>query len=224
MPQLLAPVILFDLDGTLTDSAQGILASFEYALAKVDWPAPSREVLDDVVGPPMRDTLSGLGMRGAELEDALADYFERYDAKGWAENTVFDGIPSLLSDLREAGARLAVATSKSERFAVRILEHFDLAGHFEFIGAASEDGARRRKADVIAHTLDALALDPGADGLDGTVVMIGDRVHDVSGAKANGIPAIAVEWGYGDPVEHEGARWTAPDVDALRLLLLRGTN
>lgn len=210
-------MVLFDLDGTLTDSAPGILASFRHALASVGHPEPGRDVLDHVVGPPMRDTLSRLGLSGGALDAALAGYFDRYDAGGWAENEVFDGIPGLLADLGAAGVRLAVATSKSERFAHRILDHFDLSRHFEFVGAASNDGARRRKADVVAHTLDALGLPVAADA-----VMVGDRVHDVEGAAAHGIDTVAVEWGYGGAEEHAGARWAVGDVAALRVLLLDG--
>lgn len=218
VPTLVAPVLFFDLDGTLTDSAPGILASFQHALSTVGREPAPQAVLDHVVGPPMRDTMAGLGLAGNELETALAGYFDRYDTRGWSQNEVYGGIPELLTDLRAAGGRLAVATSKSERFAVRILEHFGLAGHFEFIGAASDDGARRRKADVIAHTLAALDLEPGRT----QVVMIGDRVHDVTGAAAHGIESVAVEWGYGTADEHAQARWVVSDVNALRALLFGG--
>lgn len=214
MPPLLAPVVLFDLDGTLTDSAPGILASLSRALAAVGRDLPGHDVLDTVVGPPMRVNLARLGLAGEELETALAAYFAAYEAGGWADNEVFPGIAELLADLVGHGARLAVATSKAQRFADRILGHFDLARHFEFVGAASDDGARLAKADVVAHTLGALGT---ADA-----VMVGDRVHDVDGAAAHGLDTVAVGWGYGSAAEHAGARWRVGAVGELRALLVGG--
>jgi phosphoglycolate phosphatase len=135
------------------------------------------------------------------------------------ENTVYDGIPALLADLKASGYSLIVATSKPEPFAVRILEHFDLARYFDRICGASLDEKRSTKSDVIAYTLATCGIDPT------DAIMIGDRHHDVNGAHENGIPAIAVLYGYGDRAEHEaaGAEHIVESVADLRSLLLRST-
>ena len=220
-----ATVVLFDLDGTLTDSAPGIHAGFRHALATVDAPAPTEEQLSMVVGPPLIDTLRGMGLTEDAAQRALAAYFERYDERGWAENTAFDGIESVLTRLQERGVRLGVATSKSERFAVRILNHFGLSRYFEFIGGASNDGTRRAKSDVIAHALANLGVDPveSADGGTPGVIMIGDRDHDVHGAGRFGIPTVYVEWGYGIDGESADAAFTASNMEELATVLEQNT-
>ncbi|QCQ91581.1 HAD-IA family hydrolase [Rhodococcus sp. SGAir0479] len=216
----LAPVLLFDLDGTLTDSALGIHNGFRHALAAVGAPAPTAEVLGTVIGPPLMDSMRAMGLDEAATAAALAAYFERYDAVGWAENEVYDGIDAMLALAHDTGARLAVATSKTETFAIRILEHFGLADYFEVIGGASPDGARRAKADVIEHVLGGLGI-PAVAGGTADVVMIGDREHDVHGAARWGIPTVFVEWGYGTTAEAQGARWSAPTVPHLGRILTR---
>lgn len=214
-----APVMLFDLDGTLTDSAPGILNGFRHALATIGEPEPSEAVLAGVVGPPMVDTFRGLGIDEARIAQATAAYFDRYDAGGgWAENSVYDGIADVVASLAADGTRLSIATSKFEGYAVRILEHFDLAQHFEFIGGASKDLGRRAKADVIAHTLRNLDIEPVPGGTEG-VVLVGDREHDVHGAAQWGIPTIYAGWGYGLVGESDGARWIADSVSDLARLL-----
>ncbi|MDV7355085.1 HAD-IA family hydrolase [Rhodococcus sp. NPDC019627] len=215
---LSAPIVLFDLDGTLTDSAPGIHGGFRHALATIGQPEPTPEMLDNVIGPPMIDTFRSLGLDEADVQRALTAYFDRYDSVGWAENSVFDGIADVLAGARDSGRRLAVATSKSERFAVRILEHFELAHYFEFIGGASNDGQRRAKADVIAHSLQALGVS-ATEGATSDVLMIGDRDHDVLGAARWGIPAVFVEWGYGSPAEASGAHRSARTVTELGKML-----
>lgn len=216
-----ATVVLFDLDGTLTDSAPGILAGFRHALAAVDGPEPTEEQLALVIGPPLIDTFGAMGLPDDVAQKALAAYFERYDAKGWAENTVFEGIEPVLAELKSRGVRLGVATSKSERFAHRILDHFGLAEYFEFIGGASNDGTRRAKPDVIAHSLRNLgitATEASAGGTQG-VLMVGDRDHDVHGAARFGIPAIYVDWGYGIAGENDDAAFTVTTMDELAKVL-----
>ena len=189
-------VVLFDLDGTITDSASGIRAGFKRALAAIDQPEPDEELLDKVVGPPMIDTFRSMGIAEPDVRKAIATYIDYYDAEGWADNAVFEGIEQVLADARDSGRRLAVATSKAEPFAIRILEHFGLDGYFEFIGGASLDGRRRAKSDVIAHTLRAMGTTASQAGTP-DVLMIGDREHDVRGAAHWGIPCVFVEWGYG---------------------------
>ncbi|QBJ98504.1 HAD family hydrolase [Rhodococcus sp. ABRD24] len=213
--------MLFDLDGTLTDSAPGIHNGFRHALAAVRGPEPTPEMLATVIGPPLMDSMRGMGLGDEATAAALTAYFERYDAIGWSENAVYEGIESMLTSARGTGARLAVATSKTEKFAVRILEHFGLAGYFEVIGGASSDGRRRAKADVIEHVLGGLGL-PAAPGGTSGVVMIGDREHDVHGAAHWGIPTVFVEWGYGTPEEARGAQWSAPTVSHLEQILVGG--
>lgn len=186
--------MIFDLDGTLTDSADGIVASFRHALGEVgaDLPGPDDDagLARRVVGPPMHHTLTSMGL-GDLADAAFAAYRADYTNRGWAINRVFEGIPELLTDLRAAGVRLAVATSKNEPMAVRILEHFGLDHHFEVIAGASPDGTRAAKSDVVAHALAQLGPLPH------DVLMIGDRSHDVEGAAEHGIDTVVVEWGYG---------------------------
>lgn len=196
-PQL----VIFDLDGTLTDSAQGIVASFRHALAAVGAEVPDGDLAGRIVGPPMIDTLTEMGL-GARAEEAMAAYRAEYTSRGWSMNTMYDGIADLLADLRSAGVRLAVATSKSEPAALRILDHFGIARHFDVIAGASPDGSRAAKADVLGHALAQLGPLPER------VVMVGDRAHDVEGAAAHGIDTVVVEWGYG------AADFTGPDACA----------
>ena len=184
-------LVIFDLDGTLTDSARGIVSSFRHALTEVGEPVPDHpDLAGMVVGPPMHHTLSRLGL-GEKTDAAIAAYRADYTTRGWELNEVFDEIPELLSDLRRAGVRLAVATSKAEPTARKILAHFGLDGHFEVIGGASLDGVRASKVDVLTHVL--AQLDPRPEH----VLMVGDRCHDVEGAAHHGIDTVVVEWGYG---------------------------
>ncbi len=187
-PQL----VIFDLDGTLTDSAEGIVASFRHALGAVGAEVPDGDLAGRIVGPPMHHTCGAMGL-GEHADDAIAAYRADYTSRGWAMNSLFDGIPQLLADLRAAGVRLAVATSKAEPTARRILAHFGLDEHFEVIAGASVDGVRASKADVLAHAL--AQLEP----LPERVLMVGDRAHDVEGAAEHGIDTVVVGWGYGGP-------------------------
>nr|WP_305091769.1 HAD hydrolase-like protein [Prescottella sp. R16] len=216
----LAPVLLFDLDGTLTDSALGIHNGFRHALSTIGRPEPTAAMLATVIGPPLIESMHAMGLDERDTAAALAAYFERYDAVGWSENAVYDGVEEALIAAQASGARLAVATSKTETFAIRILEHFGLAGYFETIGGASPDGSRRAKADVIGHVLGGLGLTAVPGGTP-DVVMIGDREHDVHGAAHWGIPTVFVEWGYGSPAEAAGARWTAASTAELTRVLAR---
>jgi len=185
-PQL----VIFDLDGTLTDSAEGIVASFRHALTTIGAETPGGDLAGRVVGPPMHHTLASMGL-GDRADEAIAAYRADYTSRGWAMNSVFDGVPTLLADLRAAGVRMAVATSKVESTARRILDHFGLAHHFEVIAGASADGTRATKADVLAHALSQLHPLPER------LLMVGDRAHDVEGAAEHGIDTVVVGWGYG---------------------------
>lgn len=183
-------LVIFDLDGTLTDSADGIVSSFRHALGEIGAPIPDGDLAGRIVGPPMHLTLTAMGL-GGRADEAIAAYRADYTSRGWAMNSVFDGVPALLADLRAAGVRLAVATSKAEPTARKIIEHFGLDEHFEVIAGASPDGVRSSKADVVAHAI--AQLEP----LPLHVLMVGDRAHDVEGAAAHGIDTVIVEWGYG---------------------------
>jgi HAD superfamily hydrolase (TIGR01549 family) len=183
-------LVIFDLDGTLTDSAQGVVASFLYALSHVGASVPDGDLAARIVGPPMDETLQAMEL-GELAEDAIAAYRADYGARGWAMNALFDGIEPLLADLRAVGVRLAVATSKQEPTARRILAHFGLDEHFEVIAGASLDGSRKTKVEVLAHALEQLQPLPER------VLMVGDRSHDVHGAAAHGIDTVVVGWGYG---------------------------
>ena len=184
-----AQLVIFDLDGTLTDSAEGIVASFLHALAQIGAPVPDGDLAAQIVGPPMDDTFRS--MAGEHAEDAITAFRAEYGARGWAMNALFDGIEPLLADLRAAGVRLAVATSKLEPTARRILAHFELDQYFDVIAGASPDGSRKTKEEVLAHALAQLQPLPAR------VLMVGDRSHDVDGAAAHGIDAVVVGWGYG---------------------------
>ncbi|CAA0131708.1 putative protein [Mycolicibacterium vanbaalenii] len=183
-------LVIFDLDGTLTDSAEGIVASFRHALQTVGAAVPDGDLVSRIVGPPMHHTLREMGL-GEQADAAIAAYRADYISRGWSMNRPFTGIPALLADLQSAGVRLAVATSKAEPTAQRILAHFGLDTCFEVIAGASVDGSRASKADVLAHALAQLAPVPDR------VVMVGDRSHDVEGAAVHGIGTIVVGWGYG---------------------------
>lgn len=210
--------IFFDLDGTLTDSGPGILNSVRYALQRLGCPVPGPEVLNRFIGPPLLDsfrTYCGLGEEAARRGTQY--YREYFRDKGIFENSVYEGIPALLADLRAAGKTVAVATSKPEEFARRILEHFGLIGYFDYVAGATMDETRLTKSAVLAYALEAMGITDKAD-----VVMVGDREHDVLGAQAVGLDCIGVLYGYGDRAEHEaaGATAIADDVAALRAMLL----
>jgi len=185
-PQL----VIFDLDGTLTDSAEGVVASFRHALATIGAEIPEGDLAGRVVGPPMHHTLAAMGL-GDRADEAITAYRDDYTSRGWAMNSVFDGVAALLADLRAAGVRLAVATSKVEPTARRILDHFGLTDHFDVIAGANVDGTRATKTDVLSRALSQLQPLPER------VVMVGDRIHDVEGAAEHGIGTLVVGWGYG---------------------------
>ena len=211
-------VYLFDLDGTLTEPGEGITNSVMYALDKFGIHETDREALYRFIGPPLLDSIIQFyGMPQAQAEQAVAAYREYFSVKGLFENRVYDGVPALLQSLRDQGKTLAVATSKPEVFTLRILDKFDLSKYFHFVGAASLDSSRSQKTDVIRHTLH-LCGNPAPD----TVVMIGDRKHDILGAAQNGIQSVGVLYGYGDRPELEtaGADAIAQSVEQLRSILL----
>jgi len=192
--------VLFDLDGTLTDSYQGIANSVAHALAALSLPPLAAATLRTFVGPPLRDSFGGLGLDAKQCDDALRHYRDYFRERGIFENRVYDGIPGALAALRGRGLQLAVATSKPRPFAVRILDHFDLDQYFTHVAGAALDGSTSRKADVIAEALTALAPHDTS-----AVLMVGDRAQDVTGAAEHGIRCLGVRWGYAEQGELEAA-------------------
>ena len=184
---------LFDLDGTLTDPGIGITNSVMYALEKYGIHIEDRTELYSFIGPPLGESFRRqFGFSEEQARRAVEYYREYFRPKGIFENVVYEGIPELLQRLRENRVTVALATSKPYEFAVRILEHFDLARYFDFVGGATMDGRISRKTDVIAHLLEEFGNVDKA-----SVLMIGDRAQDIEGAKANGLHSAGVLWGYG---------------------------
>lgn len=185
--------LLFDLDGTLTDSRPGIIKSIQHALAENGLPVPAAEDLLWCIGPPILESFRKLvGPDSPELfEPTVLKYRERYGAVGLFENAVYPGIEAALIELNRLGHTLHVATSKAEIYAGPIIEHFELLPYFVSVNGSELDGTRANKAELIAHILERqeIALTDA--------IMIGDREHDMIGARKNGIPAIGVLWGYG---------------------------
>ncbi len=211
------PIVLFDLDGTITDSAPGVVGSFRAALEQHGVPVPGGDLTTRLVGPPMAVTMASLGL-GPALERTLLDaYMAHYDAHGMHQATVFPGMAALLDDLSARPLRLAVTTSKQEPTARRVLEEKGLAHRFEVIAGAQ--GPRHAKADVVADALRRLGVSPGPGGP--AIVLAGDRSHDVHGAARHGIPAAFVRWGYGTDAEAEGAAWVVDSPGALGRTLRR---
>jgi len=205
--------ILFDLDGTLTDPGIGITNSVMHALKKWGIEVTDRASLYRFIGPPLQDSfMQYYGFSAEDAEKSVAYYREYFREKGLYENEVYPGVEKLLSDLKAAGKTLAVATSKPEEFAIRILRHFQLDGYFDVIAGATMDSSRSKKADVIAYCLDRLCVNDLSQ-----VVMVGDREHDILGAKKVGVDSIGVLVGYGsrEELEKAGATYVAetiPDV------------
>lgn len=191
--------IYFDLDGTLTDPKPGITRSIQYALQRLDHPTiPTEDELTWCIGPPLRTSF--VRMLGDHAADrAVALYRERFSDIGLYENRVYDGISDVLTTLGASGHRLFVATSKAHVFADRIIDHFGLRSHFERVFGAELDGTRADKSHLLEHALKAAAVDPTK------TLMIGDRSHDMVGAKNNGMTGIGVLYGYGSRDELLGA-------------------
>lgn len=212
----MAKAIFFDLDGTLTDSGEGIINCAAYALEHFGLPIPSREAMRVFVGPPLRDTFIKFGVPADQTDKAVEVYRSRYIPIGKFENHPYPGIEDLLIRLKTEGYRLFVATSKPETTSVEILDKFGLSPYFEVIAGATMDGSRDEKAQVIKYLLDIVGK------LDNTV-MVGDTAFDVIGAAAHGIPTIGVSWGYGlvSDMENAGAKAIAHSMEELYALLTK---
>ena len=209
--------VLLDLDGTLVDSAPGIVQSIAHTLRELGHAVPPMGELLRWVGPPLPESFHLLGgVPRDEIDRALAIYRQRYLDVGAYDSKLFDGVGALLRDLKEKGTTLALATSKPHTPAVLMLEHFTLAHHFEVIATAWDDESRGEKPLIVGDALEELATQ-GHNITD--IVMVGDRIHDVEGAKEHNLPSIIVGWGYGTGEEWGHADYVAHTPRQLRTLL-----
>lgn len=195
--------LLIDLDGTLTDPKVGITTSARYGLNKVGHPIADSENIDWIIGPPLKASLAKLlkvDVNDLLAEQALLGYRERFAVTGLFENHVFADVAETLQQLQQQGYRLFLATAKPEIYAKQILEHFDLLKYFEHPYGSELNGERTNKADLIGYILEQEQLDPAQ------CLMVGDREHDIFGARQNGIETIAVEYGYGSAEELDAAQ------------------
>ena len=211
--------ILFDLDGTVANSLVGVTNSFIYALKKFGIIVKDRTELHRALGPPLMDTFAGYyGLLYEQAKQAIRFYGEYYEEKGFAEKEIYDGIIPLFEKLKLAGKVLIIATAKQQEFAERDLEYFDIAKYFDCISGVTLDGRRINKNDVIAHAIEQCGISDTSNA-----VMIGDRKHDIFGAKKYGLDSIGVLYGYGSCKELEiaGADFIVETVEAIEKLLLR---
>lgn len=213
--------LLFDLDGTLTDSEEGITKCVQYGLRAVGIEEPDLKKLRSFIGPPLRDSYAKyFDLNNDEINTAIAAYRERYTDTGIWENRLYPGIPELLRDLRAAGYKLGMCTGKPEPFAVRIAERFLIHQYLDDISGAALDGSKDEKALIVKTSLKRLDLRSPRDMAQ--TVLIGDRREDVVAAHASGIACIGVGYGFAqdDELEKAGADQYAPTVEALRRIFL----
>ena len=209
---------IFDLDGTLTDPKLGITKAYQHALASFGIHEEPDD-LDRFIGPPLREIFrEAYHFSGSDTEKAVTKFREYFAATGLLENSVYPGIPELLQNLIDSGRKLAIATSKVKLYTIEILKHFELDRYFTFISADEMDGSltRNGKRDIIKLVLDTLNPELAL-----TAVMIGDRKHDILGARELGVYSIGVTWGYGSrrELEDAGAAYIADAPDELQRLL-----
>jgi phosphoglycolate phosphatase len=207
--------VLLDLDGTLVDSAALITEHLAAALRLTDGPRLDPEQLRPLVGPPFEHALPALGLTADQTAATILAYRSSYDRVAATHTPLYPGVPALLQRLGAAGVRLAVATSKPEQLARRIVAGVGIAEHIELVGGADHGVGRVGKAAVIGSVLQRLPLDPRRE----SVIMVGDRHHDVDGAAEYGISTIGVGWGYAAPDELHGAALVVADLDELAAVL-----
>ena len=209
--------ILFDLDGTLSDSSQGIINSIIYALEKYDVNDYDMPLLRKFLGPPLHESFEKfMGVAKEKSLQAVKLYREYFSSKGLFENEIYGGVSDLLQNLKENGKTLIVATSKPQLFTDRIMEHFNLAKYFDFIAGSNMDTTRSKKAEVIEYALSECNIKDKSK-----VVMIGDRAEDMIGTQTVGVDSIGVEYGYGtfDELKNAGATYIVKTVGELKDLL-----
>ena len=210
--------LFWDLDGTLTDPGIGITNSVMYALKKFDIEVADRSELYPFIGPPLMEYFKkyyGFDEEKAKL--GVTYYREYFGVKGLLENEVYPGIPEFLNGCVKQGKKLVLATSKPEHYAVQIMEHFDLSGYFHCMCGSRLDAGYETKADVIRDAFDRCGIEDKSE-----VLMIGDRMHDICGAKECGIACVAVLWGYGSREEFQehGANYIVRDLDELEKIII----
>jgi phosphoglycolate phosphatase len=213
-------VLFWDLDGTITDPRRGIIDSYIAYLREAEVPVPAEKDLFWVIGPPLRECLAKLlnTTDSARIEDAVTRYRHWYVNEGLMyRDTPYPGIESLLSELKNSGYRMFIATAKAHSYARMILRHWNLERYFEAVHGSELDGTRSNKADLLRWMTTELDL-----GEPGEIVMIGDRSHDIIAAKKNGIASIGIGYGYGsqDELTSAGATYYAPDIASLRATLV----
>lgn len=194
--------ILFDLDGTLTESGEGIIRSVQYALESLGRPVPEAEELEVFIGPPLVDQfMEFTGMDREEAEKGVSYYRERYAREGIFENKLYPGVESMLAQLKRKKYILAVASSKPEKFVIQILDHFGISEYFDVITGSGLDGTRVHKTEVIEEALKRLGMENRRE----EVLMVGDRKHDILGARQSGLECLAVSYGYASMEELQNA-------------------
>ena len=211
-------ILLFDLDGTLTKSDPGIVNAALYALEHMGIPVDHPEELRKFIGPPIRRSFEeDYGMSGKEAETALAYYREYYTRKGKYENSAYPGIPELLEALRRRGRTLVVATAKPDAYTEEILRFLHLDRYFDYVAAATMDGSRSEKIDVIRYAISLAGAGHRED-----MLMVGDRKFDILGARGTGLDSVGVLYGYGSrrELEEAGAGKIAATVEELGGILL----
>lgn len=210
--------IIFDLDVTLTDSQTGIINSLAYAFKQMGLPLPAQSQLKKFIGPPLSQSFQDFcGLNDIETQKIISYYRQYFSDKGWKENQLLPGARELLAKLKQAGKTLLVASSKPEVFVKQILDHFEIDSYFTVIAGASLDDSRSQKSAVIAHALKTAKIEE----LKGCV-MVGDRKHDVEGAKVQGLPTIGLLLGFGSrqELEESGAIAIAENFQDLEEILL----
>lgn len=211
--------ILFDLDGTLIDSAEGIMNSFEYTFRKLGMPRVPRGEMGRFIGPPLLYSFETIcGLSAAEAAHAVELYREYFSTRGIFEIRVYSGMEELLQKLRAAGKKLVLATSKYELYAAKTLENIGFAGYFDFVAGSEKDGGRGTKVQVIEYAIACTGAEKSS------TVMIGDRMHDTEGARAAGVDSIGVLFGFGTRTELEehGATYVAADAGEIYNIICGG--
>lgn len=212
-------IIFFDLDGTLLDPRIGITLCVQYALKAFDIDKSNLDSLCKFIGPPLKESfMEFYGFDDNGAVQAVAKYRERYRDIGIFESEIYPGIDDLLQRLCAAGRRLVVATSKPTVFAKRLLEHFHIVQYFEFISGSELDNTRTNKGEVILYALQQMRINDTSN-----VLMIGDREHDIIGAKKAGIASVGVLYGYGSyhELKAAGADYIVEDIAGLKEILLQ---
>lgn len=212
-------IILFDLDGTLTDPKTGICKSVQYALEWIGQPEPDIDRLTPFIGPPLKEMFMSYCKVDSDTAEALvAKYRERFSVTGLFENEIYNGIKELLIELKHAGKKIALATSKPLVFAERILEHFDIREYFDIVVGSELNGHRTRKSDVIEEVISQA----GKICSISEMIMVGDRMYDIEGAKALGMASAGVTYGYGgyEELKNAGADYIVENVEELKKILL----